>query len=143
MRGVEKPYQFGHGRQFKIIKWPPTWYGAHALLDTVSRDPQLWRGANADPEDVRSLAELAARLVAYNVSLEGTVTPRSTYRGFETFSFGQKKRPSPLATVLVLAALRRLDDLALSAADVDVAALASSKGGRGTALPPTGVIVRH
>jgi hypothetical protein len=96
MRGVEKPYQFGHGRQFKIIKWPPTWYGAHALLDTVSRYPQLWRGANADPEDVRSLAELAACLVAYNVSL-----------------------------------------------DVDVAALASSKGGRGTALPPTGVIVRH
>jgi hypothetical protein len=82
--------KFGHGRQFKIIKWPPTWYGAHALLDTVSRYPQLWRGANADPEDVRSLAELAACLVAYNVSAEGTVTPRSTYRGFETFSFGQK-----------------------------------------------------
>jgi hypothetical protein len=48
-----------------------------------------------------------------------------------------------LATALVLAVLRQLDDLALSAAAVDVAALASSKGGRGTALPPTGVIVRH
>jgi hypothetical protein len=48
-----------------------------------------------------------------------------------------------LATALVLAALRRLDDLALSAATVDVAALASSKRGRGIALPPTGVIVRH
>jgi hypothetical protein len=136
-------YQFGYGRQFKIVKWPPTWYGAYALLDTIGRYPQLWRGANADPADVRSLAELAACLVAYNVSPEGTVMPRSTYRGFETFSFGQKKRPSPLATALVLAVLRRLDDLATAAAAVDVAALASSKGGRGTAVPPTGLRARH
>ena len=136
-------YQFGHGRQFKIVKWPPTWYGASALLDTIGRYPQLWRGANADAADVRSLAELAACLVAYNVSPEGTVMPRSTYRGFETFSFGQKKRPSPLATALVLAVLRRLDDLATAAAAVDVAALASSKGGRGTAVPPTGLRARH
>jgi hypothetical protein len=81
--------------------------------------------------------------VPYNVSPEGTVMPRSTYRGFETFSFGQKKRPSPLATALVLAVLRRLDDLATAAAAVDVAALASSKGGRGTAVPPTGLRARH
>jgi hypothetical protein len=138
---VERPYQFGHGRQFKIIKWPPIWYGAYALLDTLGRYPQLWSGANADPADVRSLAELAACLVAYNVSSEGAVTPRSTYRGFETFSFGQKKRPSPLATALVLAVLRRFDDLAPAAAAVEVAALASSKGGRGTAMPPNGLIV--
>jgi hypothetical protein len=46
MRGVEKPYQFGHGRRFKIIKWPPT-FGVYGLLDTVSRYRQLWRGANA------------------------------------------------------------------------------------------------
>jgi hypothetical protein len=136
MRGTEKPYQFGHGRQFKIMKWPPTWYGAYAMLDTMGRYPQLWRAADADPADVRSLAELAACLVAYNVSLDGTVTPRSTYRGFETFSFGQKKRPSPLATALLLAALRRLDDLAPVAATVKIDALASSKGGRGTAAPP-------
>jgi hypothetical protein len=58
---------------------------------------------------------------------------RRRYGGFETFSCGPKKRPSPLATALVLAALRRLYDLALSAATVDVAALASSKGGRGAA----------
>ena len=136
LRGVERPYQFGHGRQFKIVKWPPTWYGAYALLDTVGQYPQLWRSANADPADVRSLAELAACLVAYNVSPEGMVTPHSTYRGFETFSFGQKKQPSPLATALLLAVLRRLDDLAPAAAAVDVAALPSSKGGRGTAVPP-------
>ena len=113
------------------------------LLDVVGRYPQLWRSAKADPADVRSLAELAACLVAYNVSAEGMVTPRSTYRGFETFSFGQKKQPSPLATALLLAVLRRLDDLAPAAAGVDVAARASSTGGRGTAVPPTGLIAHH
>jgi hypothetical protein len=142
-RGVEKPYQFGHGRAFKIIKWPPTWYGAYALLDTMARYPQLWRGGNADPADVISLAELAACLVAYNVSPEGTIIPRSTYRGFETYSFGQRKRPSPLATALLLAVLRRLDDLAPAAHAIDVAALASLKGGRGAAVPRTGLIARH
>jgi hypothetical protein len=142
-RGSEKPYQFGHGRQFKIIKWPPTWYGAYALLDTLGGYPQLWRGANADPADVRSLAELTACLVAYNVSPDRTVTPRSTYRGFETFSFGQKKRPSSVSTALLLALLHRLDDLAAAAAAIDVAALASSKGGRGTAVPPSGPTARH
>ena len=136
LRGAEKPYQFGHGRQFKIIKWPPTWYGAYALLDTVGRYPQLWRGPNADPADVRSVAELAACLVAYNVSPDGAVTPHSTYRGFEAFSFGQKKQTSALATAHLLAVLHRLDDLVPAAAAVDVAALASSKGGRGTAVPP-------
>ena len=72
----------------------------------------------------------------------GMVTPHSTYRGFETFSFGQKKQPSPLATALLLAVLRRLDDLAPAAAAVDVAALTSSKGGRGTAVPPAGPSAR-
>jgi hypothetical protein len=80
-------------------------------------------------------------LVAYNVSPEGTGTQRSTYRCFEPFSFGQKKRPSPLATALLLAVLRRLDDLALVVVAVDVAALSSSKGGRGTAVPPPGLTV--
>lgn len=43
----------------------------------------------------------------------------------------------------LLAVLRRLDDLAPAAAAVDVTALASSKGGRGTAVPPRGLIARH
>ncbi len=28
MRGMEKPYMFGHGIAFKTVKWPVTWYGA-------------------------------------------------------------------------------------------------------------------
>ena len=135
-RATEKPYMFGHGRQFKTVKWPPAWYGAYAMLDTLGRYPQLWRGPHADPADARALAELAACLVAYNFSADGTLTPRSICRGFENYSFGQKKHPSPFATALLLAVLHRVDDLAPAAAQVDVRALASSKGGAGIAVPP-------
>ncbi len=135
-RATEKPYMFGHGRQFKTAKWPPTWYDAYAMLDTLGRYPRLWRDPHADPADARALAELAACLIAYNVSADGTVTPRSTYRGFEKWSFGQKKHPSPFATALLLAVLHRISDLAPAAAEVDVRALPSSKGGTGLAVPP-------
>lgn len=136
MRGTEKPYMFGHGMAFKTVKWPVTWYGAYAVLDTLGRYPQLWRGPYSDPADRAALAELAACLVAYNVGPNGWVTPRSVYRGFESFSFGQKKRPSPFATARLLAVLHRLDDLAGDAQAIDIRALTSSKGGQGHAVPP-------
>ena len=62
--------------------------------------------------------------------------PHSAYRGFETFSFGQKKHPSPYATARLLAILHRLDDLAATALAIDLTALTSSKGGTGHAVPP-------
>ena len=137
-RGSEKPYLFGHGLQFKTVKWPPTWYGAHLVLDVLGRYPGLWRGADARPEDRRALAELAACLVAYNVSPDGVVIPRSVRQGFGSFSFGQKKLPSAWATARLGVVLRRLGDLAGDVAEVDVAALVSSRGGTGTAILPRG-----
>lgn len=98
--------------------------------------PRVWRGPGSDPADRAALAELAACLVAYNAGPDGWVTPRSVYRGFESFSFGQKKRPSPFATARLLAVLHRLDELAADAEAIDIGALASSKGGQGHALPP-------
>ncbi len=176
-RGSEKPYMFGHGRQFKRVKWPATWYNSLTVLDAVGRYPELWAVPEADgaagpseagaspearPEDVRAIAEIAACLIAYNVDpADGTVTPRSCYQGFEEFSFGQKKQPSPYATARVLAALARVcggrhvgsgahvsrpspgatdpgagTDLTAAIAAVDVRALTSSKGGTGIALGP-------
>lgn len=135
-RGVEKPYMFGHGRTFKTTKWPVTWYGAHLMLDVLGRWPALWRLPDADPADRRALAEVAACLVAYNTDDAGRVVPRSTYRGYEDHSFGQKKAPSPFATAQLLVVLHRVDALAPDAAAVDVTALTSSKGGAGVALPP-------
>ena len=134
-RGAQKPYMFGHGKTFKTVKWPPTWYRVHGVLDALGRYPMLWRGPGARPEDRRSLAELAACLIAYNTD-EGRVVPRSTSRGFESHSFGQKKQPSAWATALVLSVLHRLDDLAGDVRAVDVASLSSSRGGSGLAVPP-------
>jgi hypothetical protein len=136
VRGAEKPYLFGHGRQFKTVKWPVFWYGAYWVLDTLSRYPGLWRGRGARPEHRRAIAEMAACLVAYNVGPDGRVVPRSCYQGFDGFSFGQKKTPSAFATARLCVILRRLGALAGDIAAVDVRSLASSKGGKGTAFPP-------
>ncbi len=135
-RAQAKPYMFGHGYQFKVVKWPTTWYGALTVLDALGRYPALWSGPDADPADRRSLAELMACLLKYNVAADGRVTPQSCFRGYEGYSFGQKVDPSPFATARVHQVLHRLDALAVEAADVDVAALGSSKGGTGTPRPP-------
>jgi hypothetical protein len=135
-RGTEQPYMFGHGIRFKAVKWPPTWYGVANLLDALGRYPSLWRGPRADPADRQSLADLAACLVAYNFDRFGRVTPRSAYRGFDDFSFGQKREPSAFATAYLLTTLRRFQDLAHDIGSVDVLTLTSSRGGSGSACPP-------
>ena len=135
-RGRWKPYLFGHGRQFKTVKWPPFWYSVLEVLDALSRFPALWKGPTARDQERRALAEMMACLVAYNVGPDGLVTPRSCYQGFESFSFGQKREPSAYATAVVCAVLRRLGPLAAQARVVDVTRLGSSKGGSGKPMPP-------
>jgi len=135
-RSDEKPYMFGHGAQFKTVKWPTFWYDVHGLLDTVSRYPKLWQGTDGDTADRRAVAELVACLIAYNFDSDGTVTPRSCYQGFADHSFGQKKRPSGFATAHLAALLRRFDDLADDARAIDVTRLPSSKGGTGQPVLP-------
>ena len=127
---------FGHGRQFKRVKWPPMWYDAFGVLDALSLRPAIWRDDGALAAHRNAVCELAACLIAYNFGSDGRVTPRSCYRGFETHSWGQKKYPSPLATAILCVVLQRLNDLAPEIAAVDVLALGSSKGGTGRAMPP-------
>ena len=134
-RRVRQPYMFGHGAQFKAGKWPATWYCALTVLEALGAYPELWTGAAA-PADRRAVAELCACLIAYAVSPDGTVTPRSCYKGFEQHSFGQKKRPSPFATARVLAVLAPFADLAPEIRAVDPRALGSAKGGTGAPVPP-------
>jgi hypothetical protein len=142
-RGQAKPYMFGHGRQFKTVKWPPFWYDLHMFLDTLGRYPGLWQGRAARVEDRVSLAEAAACLVAYNFDPGGRVTPLSCYRGFEGHSFGQKKTPSRFATARLCAILRRFSPLAPEIAAVDVMSLPGSKGGTGTPQPPRAAALRR
>ncbi|MFH1466032.1 MAG: hypothetical protein ABIO70_16730 [Pseudomonadota bacterium] len=133
-RGAEKPFMFGHGSAFKAGKWPRTWYDAAAVLEAVAPWPEVWRDGAG--EDRRAAAELVACLEAYAFDPDGRVRPRSTFKGFEAFSFGQKKAPSPFATAALCAVLHPFADLAADVRAVDVAALPSSKGGAGTARPP-------
>lgn len=135
-RSDERPYMFGHGYQFKSVKWPNFWYDALWVLETVGRYPGLWRGPSAAPQDRTAITEMLACLIAYNFDADARVTPRRTYQGFERFSFGGKRAPSPFATALCYATLVRFSDLAEEALAVDVTALPSAKGGSGTPVPP-------
>jgi hypothetical protein len=135
-RTGERPYDFGHGYQFKSVKWPNFWYDVLWVLETVGRYPELWRGPRARSEDRRSVAELAACLIAYNFDGDGRVTPRRVYRGFTDFSFGQKHDPSPFATSRCLIALSRVAELTDDILAVDIEALPSSQRGKGSAQPP-------
>lgn len=136
-RGLAKPYMFGHGRAFKQGKWPATWYSALSLVDAVGRHRHTWQGADADPADTAALTELVAVLLAYVAGPDGRVVPRSVFRGFERHTFGQRRTPSDVATALLAVVLARVEPLRDAAAQVDVGALTSSKGGSGTALPPS------
>ncbi len=131
-RAVVQPYMFGHGYRFKVVKWPPIWYRAFGVLDALAAYPEVWRDGR--DEDRRSIAELLACLIAYNVDEDGRVVPRSCYRGFE--QIWPKGRPSFIATAMVAALASRYSDIAPDAADIDVTALESSKGGSGVARPP-------
>jgi hypothetical protein len=132
-RGTEQPYMFGHGYRFKVVKWPPFWYGAYWLLDALAAYPELW--SDGDRDDRSSIAELLACLVAYNIGSDGTVTPRSCFRGFE--DVWSKRHPSPVATAMLASLVSRYSEVALDAAGVDVTALSSSKGGSGVAKAPS------
>ena len=142
-RGAAQPYMFGHGYRFKTVKWPSFWYDVLRTTETMGAYPAAWSGPEARKEDRRAVAEMAACLVLYNVDADGTVTPRSCMRGFEAFSFGQKKVPSAFATARVAAVLRPLGELADEIRAVDVRTLDSSKGGTGTPRPPGGSALRR
>jgi hypothetical protein len=135
-RAASTPYMFGHGRSFKAGKWPSTWYSALAVLEALSGHPAVWDGPSADPDDRRRVAELVACLIAYTMDAQGRVRPQSTFRGFEDFSFGQKRAASPFATAKVVSVLAGYSGLAGDVAQVDVLALTSARGGSGTAQPP-------
>jgi hypothetical protein len=96
---------FGHGKRFVAGKWPPTWYDAAAVLEALAPYPTVWKGKRAATADRQSTRQIVEAL-AGTFGPDGLVTPRSCYRGFEGYSFGQKKQPSPWATARVCGLLR-------------------------------------
>ncbi|MCU0665400.1 MAG: hypothetical protein MUC50_24125, partial [Myxococcota bacterium] len=110
-RGKEKPYMFGHGKRFVAGKWPPTWYDAPAVLDALAPYPSVWKGKTASAEDKKSTAEIVQALVT-TFAADGMVTPRSCCKGFEDYSFGQKKKPSAWATARLCGLLQDFSTVA-------------------------------
>lgn len=135
-RSEERPYAFGHGFQFKTVRWPNFFYDVLWVLETVKRFPEVWESPSAREEDRRSIAELAACLVAYNFGADGRVTPKRTHRGFERFSFGRIDAPSPYATARAVAALVPFASLAAEISAIEVTELPSALGGSGRPVPP-------
>jgi hypothetical protein len=108
---AEKPYMFGHGKRFVDGKWPPTWYDASAVLEALAAYPSAWKWSAAPAADRRSAVEIV-RALASAIGPDGLVTPRSCFKGFEDWSFGQKKTPSPWATARLCGVLRPFSSLA-------------------------------
>ena len=83
----------GHGRQFKQVKWPATWYGAYEVVDVLGRLPETWR---ANPQDRRSLAEIAAVDVMRLASSKGGSGTPLPPKGGHAFAWRKPcKGPAP------------------------------------------------
>ncbi|MHA1299889.1 MAG: hypothetical protein ACTSO9_10675 [Candidatus Helarchaeota archaeon] len=88
-RAKEKPYMFGHGRKFRMPRAPFLWYNIGTVLDATSHYPELVK--------TQAFHELiAVSQIAFNE--HGEIIPKTVFRDFKNFSFGQKKEPSPWMT---------------------------------------------
>ncbi len=97
-RSEHKPYMFGHGRNFRKPRPPFLWYNIGTVLDATSHYPAL-----VTTEAFREL--LAVATLAFDE--KGLVTPGSIMQAYPTFSFGQKKLPSPWTTLFLARILKR------------------------------------
>lgn len=118
-RDTLRPSGFGHGYQFAAIKWPHLWYDALAVIEAVAPYASVWTGPEHDPSDRRALAEVAAALVDANLDGEGRVVPQRVTPGLHGLSIGRKSEPSPLATAVVLAAVRPLAQMSAEIASAE------------------------
>ena len=88
-RAIEKPFMFGHGKNFRLPRAPFFWYNIGTVLDVARHYPEL------------ILTQAFQELVAVSL-LEfppnGEFIPKTIYLYFKDYSFGQKKQSSPWMT---------------------------------------------
>lgn len=123
-RADEKPYMFGHGRNFRTLKPPFFWYNIGSVLDATSHYPELVK-----TEAIQQL--LAVSLL--NFEQFGRIIPKSVKRDFKDFSFGQKKESSQWVTLFMLRILKRAweidPQIIRNVKDLDAKTFRGSKGG--------------
>ncbi|MCK4237772.1 MAG: hypothetical protein KAX33_01525 [Candidatus Lokiarchaeota archaeon] len=123
-RSEEKPYMFGHGRNFRKPRAPFFWYNIGTILDAVSHYSELVK-----TQAFREL--IAVSLLAWEPI--GVIIPKTVYLYFNSFSFGQKKEPSPWMTLFLSRIYKRAVDydpsITYAMKKIDGKSLKGSKGG--------------
>ena len=99
LRGEKKFFLFGIGTDFSKIKYPFVWYDILHVMDVLSRFPWV----HEDPRFQEMLTVLTGQSSASN-----RYTAASMYRAWKTWSFADKKLPSPWLTFLVLRIKKRV-----------------------------------
>ena len=99
-----KIYMFGIGTTFRRLKYPFIWYDILHVVDVLSRFPFV----HGDPRFRQMVDTITAQADG-----EGRYTAGSMYRAWKSWTFADKKRPSPWLTFLVLRVLKRIGQAAL------------------------------
>jgi hypothetical protein len=123
-RSTDKPYIFGHGKRFRLPRAPFFWYNIGTLLDAVSHYYQLIK--------TRAFRELlAVSLLEFDPN--GLFIPISVYLYFKSYSFGQKRTPSPWMTLFLSRIYKRAVEIDPNIINeikkIDAKSLKGSKGG--------------
>jgi hypothetical protein len=99
-----KPYLFGAGSDYRKLKYPFVWYDILHVADVLSRFPFV----HADPRFQSMVATITAQ-----ADNEGRYTASSMYQSWKvapagSWSFADKKNPSPWLTFLALRICQRI-----------------------------------
>lgn len=123
-RAKEKPYMFGHGKNFRLPRAPFFWYDIGSVLDSCRHYPKLIK--------TQAFRELIA-VSLLEFPSNGQFIPKTIYRYFENYSFGQKKKPSPWLTFFLSRiyknAVETDPDIIDYVKNMDATQLKGSKGG--------------
>ena len=90
---------FGIGTDFRKLKYPFVWYDILHVVDVLSHFPFV-QGDSRFREMVDTITAQADE--------QGLYTATSMYRAWKSWSFADKKSPSPWLTFLVLRILKRI-----------------------------------
>lgn len=99
-----KLYLFGIGTTYRRFKYPFVWYDILHVADVLSRFPN----AAVDPR----FGEMVETITA-QANNDGLYTAGSMFQPWKEWSFGDKKRPSPWLTFLILRIQHRVSALTL------------------------------
>jgi hypothetical protein len=97
-RAEIKYYLFGIGTDFRKLRYPFIWYDLLHVLDVLSRFPEAQR----DPRFQHMVGELVIQ-----ADRDGKFTATSIYRAWKSWSFANKKEPSPWLTFVAVRIIQR------------------------------------